>query len=193
MIALFGKLPARRDFIARDVPNPVLEVVEPFLQGGLAQSRESLGKGWLDAYLAAPMWRFWWAQPLAGVGIAGVMMPSVDRVGRYFPLLAMALAPRGFDIALPSAGDDAWYLALETALLDALDETATLDDLLARLAALPAAPPLAPAGAALSGSLWWTLGGTGMAPRRAAYAGFPPPTAFAELLFSAADKAEPAP
>ena len=182
MIALFGKLPARRDFIARNVPGPVLEVVEPWLQESLAQSRESLGKGWLETYLAAPMWRFWWARSLAGAGAAGVLMPSVDRMGRYFPLLGLALAPREADFALPSAADDGWYMALETALLAALDEAATLEGLLDALAALPAAPAVAGGGERVDGSLWWTIGDGGAAPRKAAFAGFPPPTAFAGML-----------
>ncbi len=182
MIALFGKLPARRDFIARNVPNTVLEAVEPWLQESLAQSRESLGKGWLELYLAAPMWRFWWARSLAGAGAAGVLMPSVDRVGRYFPLLAFALAPREADFALPSPADDGWYLALEGALLSALSEEATLEALLERLAAQPAAPAVAAAGAAVDGSLWWTIGGGAAPPRKMAWPAFPPPGAFAAML-----------
>lgn len=184
MIALFGKLPARRDFIARGVPNPVLEVVEPFLQGGLAQTRESLGSAWLDAFRAAPLWRFWWSRTLTGAGAAGVLMPSVDRVGRYFPLLALALAPQGQDFALPTAADDAWYLAVENALLGALDETADLDALLARLEALPPGP--VPATTQHAGSLWWTLGGDGIPPRRMAYPAFPPAADFPGLFFARA-------
>lgn len=192
MIALFGKLPARRDFIARNVPNPVLERVEPWLQESLAQSRETLGKDWLGAYLAAPIWRFWWARSLAGAGAAGVLMPSVDRVGRYFPLVAFALAPRDADFALPSPAGDPWYLALETALLAALDETATLDALIADLAALPAPPALAPQAEPLAGSLWWTIP-EGAAPQKAAYPAFPPPGAFTQMLHqTAAGKAAPA-
>lgn len=185
MIALFGKLPARRDFLARDVPNAVLEVVEPWLQEGLAQSRESLGKGWLEAYLAAPLWRFWWARSLTGAGAAGVLMPSVDRVGRYFPLIAFALAPRGMDFALPSPADEPWYLALETALLGALDEDASLETLLSALAALPAGPAATPAEPG-DGSLWWTIGGEAIPPRKAAFPAFPPPSAFSDMLYARA-------
>lgn len=182
MIALFGKLPARRDFIARNVPGPVLEVVEPWLQESLAQSRESLGKGWLELYLAAPMWRFWWARSLAGAGAAGVLMPSVDRMGRYFPLLGFVLAPREVDFALPSAADDGWYLALETALLSALSEAATLEGLLDELALLPPAPGVKAEGERVDGSLWWTVGDGSAATRKAAWPGFPPPAAFAGML-----------
>uniref|UniRef100_UPI0013C2CB68 type VI secretion system-associated protein TagF n=1 Tax=Pseudomonas viridiflava TaxID=33069 RepID=UPI0013C2CB68 len=49
---------------------------------------------WLDAYLVSPLWRF--AVPANLLGsqpVAGVMMPSIDRVGRYFPLTIACLLP----------------------------------------------------------------------------------------------------
>jgi len=181
MVALFGKLPARRDFLAREVPTPVLMKIEPWLQASMAQSRHTLGAAWLDAYLSAPPWRFWFSSGLAGPGLAGVLMPSVDGVGRYFPLTAFAIAPDGQDFALPSLADDRFYGAVEDALLAALDETASLEALLGRLGALPPAPR-ASAGGRASGTLWWTLGGTDAPPRRAAFPAMPPPEAFADLL-----------
>ncbi len=130
MLALFGKLPARRDFIARGVPNPVLERIEPWLQEAMAQSRATLGAAWLPAYLAAPLWRFWWSASAAGSGAAGVLMPSVDKVGRYFPLMALELAPHGRDLAAPRRDHAPWFERVETALLTALSHDATLDALL---------------------------------------------------------------
>ncbi|WMS44146.1 type VI secretion system-associated protein TagF [Acuticoccus sp. MNP-M23] len=181
MLALFGKLPARRDFIARGVPNPVLEQIEPWLQEAMAQSKATLGTTWLDAYLGAPLWRFWWSASVAGSGAAGVLMPSVDKVGRYFPLLALDLAPHGRDFAAPRPDHERWFAAVEAALLSALSHEATLDALLDRLAAIPAGLA-GSVEAPVDGSLWWTLGGEGHAPRREAFAGLPPPTAFAALL-----------
>ncbi len=81
---LFGKLPAKRDFIAIAVPRAVLNAWEPWIQEGLSASRLALGDTWIEAYLRAPIWRFWlgagltvnrsWAPscppPTASVGIS---------------------------------------------------------------------------------------------------------------------------
>ena len=180
MLALFGKVPAKRDFVARGVPNPVLEIIEPWLQEGMAQSRATLGAGWTEAYLAAPLWRFWWSRGVCGAGAIGALMPSVDRVGRYFPVMAIAFAPQGGDFPAPSAADASWYGAVEGALLSALVQDGTLEALLDALGAV--APPPSPVGGGASGSLWWTLGDTQHEARRAAWPALPPPHAFAAML-----------
>src|ERR1700722_2970157 len=56
---LYGKLPAKRDFVAANTPRRFLEVWEPWLQAGVATSKQVLGEGWSEAYLNAPIWRFW--------------------------------------------------------------------------------------------------------------------------------------
>ncbi len=62
-------------------------------------SRRQLGEAWLPAYLVAPVWRFVLGRDTMGPhAVAGVLMPSVDRVGRYFPLVLAAEMP---DLADP--------------------------------------------------------------------------------------------
>lgn len=156
--------------------------MEPWLQHSLAQSREMLGGAWLDLYLNAPLWRFWWSSSLTGYGLAGAMMPSVDRVGRYFPLLAFAVAPQDSDFALPSLADDDWYARVENALLGALSHDAELEPLLAALDSAGHAPRAALAARKMGGSLWWSLAKGDGQPRRAAWPQLPPPTAFAGML-----------
>lgn len=85
-----GKLPALGDFVSRRVDAAWLEQWDPWLAQGMLALREQLGDAWLDAYLASPSWRFL-LMPGALSGAAGdrawagVLMPSVDKVGRYFP------------------------------------------------------------------------------------------------------------
>ena len=57
--SLFGKLPARRDFIAVKAPREFLAAWEPWLQSAISSSRNELGKDWQPAFLTAPIWRFW--------------------------------------------------------------------------------------------------------------------------------------
>ena len=87
---LYGKLPSKRDFIAIGTPRELLSVWEPWMQGGLSASRHSLGDHWKQAFLTAPIWRFWLGADLCGTTVLGAFMSSLDGVGRYFPLTLFA-------------------------------------------------------------------------------------------------------
>jgi type VI secretion system protein ImpM len=135
---LFGKLPAKRDFVAANAPRRFLEVWEPWLQAGVATSKQVLGGGWADAYNRAPIWRFWLGAGFCGEATLGVFMPSVDGVGRSFPL--SLFVGEGEDSLPPPELDsnDAWFEAAEAILLDALDPAATLEAVAERVALMPA-------------------------------------------------------
>ena len=47
---LFGKLPAKGDFLARDLPPVVLQAWEGWLQTVMATSRDRLGPAWADRW-----------------------------------------------------------------------------------------------------------------------------------------------
>lgn len=156
---LYGKLPAKRDFVAVGAPRAFLSAWEPWLQGGVSASRASLGPDWQAAYLQAPIWRFWLGADLCGAAAIGVLMPSVDGVGRYFPLTLFALADPGENLSPPEADPHAaWLSQAEEILLAALAAEASLEGLTARLDALggpPASPPaLADSASALGGRAW---------------------------------------
>ncbi len=120
---IFGKYPAKRDFVAYNLPRPFLSLWEEWLQTSVAASRSELGAAWQEAFLKAPLWRFWIGSGLSGATVAGVMMPSVDGIGRYFPLTICACAPEGKIIEPPMLDPmEAWYAAAETALLRVLDD-----------------------------------------------------------------------
>jgi type VI secretion system protein ImpM len=134
---LFGKLPAKRDFVAARVPPGVLHPFETWLQTSLAVSRQKMGPGWTEAYLRAPIWRFWIGGKVLGQPIVGAMMPSLDGVGRYFPLVAMFIPPEGRAFATPSRKpQDAWFLSVEDMLLRALEEDAPYERLAAEIDAI---------------------------------------------------------
>lgn len=133
----FGKLPSLGDFASRRLPPDFIEPWDAWLSEGLGQWRQAQPEDWLPAYLASPSWMFLLfpdaLQPGA-VGWAGVLMPSVDRVGRYFPLtLAQALP------GWPCGAED-WQtlqrglLALDDLAVDALHEDWSVDQLEAALA-----------------------------------------------------------
>lgn len=117
----FGKLPSRGDFVGRSLPNSFLQPWDDWLQAGLAQSRQQLGKAWHDAYCVSPIWRFAVSAGLCGsTAYAGILMPSVDRVNRYYPLLIAA--PLETDAALLTLPSSAWFGTAEQLALSALEQ-----------------------------------------------------------------------
>lgn len=123
---LFGKLPAKGDFLTRDLPAPVLQAFEGWLQQVMACARNDAGPHWQGAWAAAPVWRFWIGPDVFGTACAGAMMTSRDRVGRLFPLIFI-LPDRGRDFPPPPVIDpgEGWYALLEGRLREAF----ALDDL----------------------------------------------------------------
>ncbi|WEX10855.1 type VI secretion system-associated protein TagF [Chelativorans sp. AA-79] len=122
---LFGKLPQKRDFISFGIPHEVLHPLETWLQSAVAASRAELGSRWEELYLVAPIWRFWVGPGILGASCAGALMPSVDGIGRYFPLMALYVAEPGRQTPPPPfAPQGDWYAALESRLLATLGETA---------------------------------------------------------------------
>lgn len=121
---LFGKLPSKRDFVAVNAPRRFLNVWENWLQAGLAASREQLGSAWQEAYLGAPIWRFWLGEDIGGAATVGALMPSVDGIGRYFPLTVFAAAPDGKVIDPPTVDSmDDWFGSIEASMLNVLETT----------------------------------------------------------------------
>lgn len=157
MPGLYGKLPARGDFIQRDLPRAFLDAWDDWLQQALSRSREHLGEGWLRHYLNSPVWRFVLSAGSCGSQpMAGLMMPSVDRVGRYFPLTLALPLPRGADpLALLREGGH-WFEQAEQLLLEALADDLELDRFIERVQSLGTpACPVAPASMAAGGQRWF--------------------------------------
>lgn len=135
---LYGKLPAKRDFIAIGIPRGVLTAWEPWLQGGLSASRASLGEGWRDAFLRAPIWRFWLGAGIAGEAVLGAFMPSVDGIGRYFPLTLIGTGGEGPSPPPPEYEPfDAWFAEAEDFLLATLSSETGFEAVTRGIADLP--------------------------------------------------------
>jgi type VI secretion system ImpM family protein len=148
----YGKLPSLGDFAGRRLPPLFVEPWDRWLATGLASWRQS-DEAWLDAFLAAPTWRFALG---AGVpfkqspGYAGVLMPSVDRVGRYFPLTVVR--PRG---PREERAPAVWLHALEGSAVAALNGDWDAERFDAELGALDDAADTGPVWPAEGRTLWW--------------------------------------
>jgi type VI secretion system protein ImpM len=154
---LYGKLPAKRDFVAFNTPRAFLEVWEPWLQMGVATSRQLLAEAWRDAYLSAPIWRFWLGASFCGEAALGAFMPSIDGVGRYFPLTIFVGEGTGSLPPPEIEPNTDWFDAVETILLDALQPERDFDSLTAAVAAL-AAPIQSPPETSVGGMALLTDG-----------------------------------
>jgi len=143
----YGKLPSLGDFATRRLPIEFVKAWDAWLQDVLPASRETLGDGWFDIYLTMPIWRFVFLPGLVTQsGWAGVLMPSVDRVGRHFPLTLAAELPSHAAAAHAVFEGVEWFAGLEDAALAVLDPTRSADDLDDALAhhVLNAPPSAAP-------------------------------------------------
>ncbi|MBR1232060.1 type VI secretion system-associated protein TagF [Bradyrhizobium sp. AUGA SZCCT0182] len=135
---LFGKLSAKRDFIALATPRKFLEVWEPWMQACMSASQHQLGQDWQSAYLTAPLWRFWLGADLSGSTVTGVFMPSVDGVGRYYPLTLLAVAESALSLPPPDLdAQESWFATAEAFLLSTLDRERSFEEITAALDALP--------------------------------------------------------
>lgn len=140
-----GKLPALGDFVSRRLDQDLVEDWDGWLAAGMLALRQQAEADWLDAYLSSPSWCFLFAPGVLGraqeeQAWAGVLMPSVDKVGRYFPFtLLQPLA------ALPTSGPDMqllwqWLGRLDDLAADAMHDDwgiEALEDALARLGGAP--------------------------------------------------------
>ena len=89
----FGKVPQVGDFVSRRLPPSFVKPWDIWLQEGLADSRKRLDASWQRLYLTGPVWRFVLGPgTCSDFGVAGILVPSVDRVGRNFPLTIAVLA-----------------------------------------------------------------------------------------------------
>ncbi|MDT8345342.1 MAG: type VI secretion system-associated protein TagF [Thermohalobaculum sp.] len=136
----YGKIPAQGDFLRRGLTPGFVEPWDRWLQALMLSGRASLGAGWQDAYFSAPIWRFALPGGVCGpAAVAGVLMPSVDRVGRQFPLTLAAEIEAPSALAAYRAAAPA-FGALEEAALAMLDDGAAREMLERRLGAVAPGP-----------------------------------------------------
>lgn len=210
MAGFFGKVVTHGDFVTRRLPPALVGLWDAWLQAGLQASRELLGARWLDVYLTSPVWRFALAPGACDEHAwAGVLMPSVDRVGRHFPLTIAAGAPGGAALLDWIADGQDWYAQADALALSTLQEGFALDSFDSAVQALAPLPDAALTGqlgdadwrvelpsfdalaalaprisaAALRGhSLWWTEGSAEVAPSLLMCRGLPGPELFCGML-----------
>jgi type VI secretion system protein ImpM len=125
----YGKLPVRGDFVSRRLPASFVSPWDAWLQRSLSTSRSELGDEWLEIYLTSPIWRFVVSREICGDhAFAGILMPSVDKVGRYFPLTLAAPIDNETSLARLFFSEAEWFGKIEELALSALEDSFDLED-----------------------------------------------------------------
>jgi type VI secretion system ImpM family protein len=120
--AIFGKLPGHGDFISRGISGDLRGAIDHWLSEWLAEARADRGETFESDYEAAAPWLF------ESPNVTAVLLPSMDAVGRLFPLLVLTASDRKTQ-------------SVYDAMVDAVVEGTLADDLRGALAALAASAP----------------------------------------------------
>jgi type VI secretion system protein ImpM len=146
VIGFYGKLPARGDFVRAGLPRDFTDPWDAWLQSVIAGSRTVLG----------------------------VMLPSVDRAGRYFPLTFAALSAHG--IAMSSG--EAWLDACEAAGRNALEQDTPPQE----IADMVGSIDLAEEAEGFSDATWWSEGSPRVSAARLTLRRLPDAATYAAML-----------
>ena len=131
---VYGKLPTHGDFVQRNLPSAFITPWDVWLQHFVAGAKEKIGADWLDIYLTSPIWRFVLSHGVIDDGRwAGILMPSVDQVGRYFPFTIAVRLPDNQNPAEFMSLQSSWYAGIEALALHALNGEILLDELVQEL------------------------------------------------------------
>ena len=126
----FGKLPSVGDFVGRGLPSSLREIIYGWISSGMMALAQSQPENWRDAYLVSFVWHFVihpniWDKP----ALSGCLAPSVDKVGRCFPLLVL----RSFnkcDVGRTLPPASRWLHQINAALRDIIGEHTAVDQVL---------------------------------------------------------------
>lgn len=124
----FGKVSMLGDFASRRLAPDWVQACDRWLSAGMDTSHRQLGEDWMAVYLSAPLWRFAWAPGVVDEQWwFGVLMPSSDNVGRYFPLVVAQ--PRSVAPADRFSLDhlELWWRHVSDAALRTLAEDAQVE------------------------------------------------------------------
>ncbi len=113
----YGKIPSRGDFVSRRLPREFITRWDGWLQQGMRDFQARHGEAWLRYYLDSPVWRFALAPGVCTKDAwAGILMPSVDRVGRHFPLTIAQTIEQVASVN-ELLGQNNWFAELEASAM----------------------------------------------------------------------------
>lgn len=197
-IGFFGKLPSHGDFVSTGLSRAVQDALDAWLQAGMAKAQHHAGEYWEDIFRNMPAWRFVAERGVWGpVTVAGVIVPSRDRVGRSFPLVITAQLHEFAGDTRSLCLDDTWFLALEALAETVLRQDFAIDTFATNLKRLRHLRPsdhhfehratksLRP------DTLWWRRDNEDQQTKGFRSRGAPQPSDFLELLMAGMEASGP--
>lgn len=129
IVGYYGKIPSKGDFITGSLPRNFIDPWDMWLRDSLAHSKAMLGDSWMECYLTTPLYHYALSSGVCGNQVwLGVMMPSVDSVGRYFPMtICQSFSADSNSLYLVDNNKE-WFAKAETLLLSCLDDNFSLTD-----------------------------------------------------------------
>ncbi len=126
----YGKIPVVGDFVKYNLGRAFIEPWDDWLQTAITHSRQQMGESWLQSYLTSPIYRYVLTSGICGEQAwKGVIMPSVDRVGRYFPLTVCAPLNQSENPFICLLEQETWFERAEHIVLSTLEDDLTLEQL----------------------------------------------------------------
>lgn len=127
-ISYTGKLPAYGDFVQGGSALDACKTWNDWAERGLSSVRST--PGFHDIFLTSPIWRFAVAGGVfSQAPVAGVICPSMDKVGRLFPFAVLTDLSSGVSPLAACTALGTWFDEVEAAVLAALDPEATVEGL----------------------------------------------------------------
>jgi type VI secretion system ImpM family protein len=138
-VGFFGKLPGTGDFVQRRLPPAFVAAWDAAFEAGVNAARAAFAADWRAVWQVAPVWRFVLSPGVCGATAwAGVTGPSVDRVGRAFPMVVAAAVADAQALTRIAHDAGGWFDLLGNVCQAAnVDAALTAEHFDARVLALP--------------------------------------------------------
>lgn len=137
IVGCYGKLPSKGDFVTSAVSMEFTDPWDSWLRGVLAHSKSVLGDNWMELYLTTPVYQYALSSGVCGNPVwLGVMMPSVDSVGRYFPMTICKSFPPSSNAIELIEDEKEWLQSSEKLLLTCLEDDFSYSDFESQLSEL---------------------------------------------------------
>lgn len=113
-VGFFGKLPTHGDFVASGLSPQFQARLDAWLQAGMQAAEAGVETAWELLFRSMSPWRFVLERGIWGEAtVTGVIAPSIDRVGRSFPLVIAAQMRDFKDDPQRFYFDHTWFTAVE--------------------------------------------------------------------------------
>ncbi|MBB3523749.1 type VI secretion system-associated protein TagF [Rhizobium sp. BK456] len=188
-IGFYGKLPSHGDFVSMGLGHSLQSALDAWMQAGLQAAQQELGEDWKRRFRSMPAWRFIIERGLWGPAtVAGVLLPSLDRVGRSFPLVIAAQLHGFVEHPRQLYLDDTWFTAAEAIAESSARRDFDINHFTASLKRLRTLRPADLAeneilqDASSRGTLWWRISPEERRAKGFRVSGAPEPEHFSKLL-----------